>query len=756
MPFPLPPTVRFPSPLRQSTVAVLAIAAAAALLPAPAAAGSYTVRQCDYAAGIGDHDFVWQSAGTPPLIPHSGSGCGEFGLAARASSPGQAQTYPSGGYGGWFAYAPPGTMLTSFSGAFGVLAGCCINGLATYAEATEQSNGAGARAYLFQGNLGNDSWYAPSGLQGPVGRSWHASTSGFAARRVGFHVRCGPGFSCFQQPSGDLRVRGRSFDFTLRDDVAPIVAAPGGSLLGGGWSRGVASLSFAAADTGGGLTGVAASFDDGTLLASPSSCAIAAGRYVRLQPCPLERAGAWSVDTAKLPDGARAVTVEATDAGGAAARAVATARVDNTAPATPAGASVVGGSGWRAANGFTLGWTNPAGQHAPIARARYRACLVGGDRCVDGERVGAGVDRTDPIALPQAGEWDARVWLEDAAGNADPASATAALRLRLDPDPPLLSFLPVDPAAPAAVAVEASDRSGIAAAAIELRRRGAADWRALPVVRDGSRLRAEIDDSRIARGVYELRARATDAAGNESFAHAPDRALPIRAETRLRAAVVRLDARGHLGCRRLASALCWPLGAPRRTTVRAPHLSTIAIEARLTTVAGRPLGERRVTVALVSRDRTVRLPDARTDAAGGIALLLAARRSAVVELGFAGDGDTLPSAGRTAVHVPAPVTIRASRRRVRGGRAMTFSGRLRGGAIPRRGKLVEVQAHFRGRWRTVSAVRTTRAGRWRFRYAFGPAARRTSYRFRARVPIEAGYPFAAGASRPVRVTVLPR
>ncbi|MDP9133680.1 MAG: hypothetical protein M3N56_02510, partial [Actinomycetota bacterium] len=279
----------------------LALALAAALLltclaaASPVGAGSYTVRQCDYAAGNGHHDFVWQSAGNPTIDPHAGSGCGEFGLAARNSGGGTQRTYPSGAYGGWFAYAPEGTAFTHFSGAFGVLSGCCVNGMATYAEATQLPDGRGGRTYLFQGNLGNETWGAPSGLAGPVGRAWSASTSGFDAKRVGFHLQCGPGFSCSQGVYGDLRLRGRSFDFTLRDDAPPTVGEPVGTLLTGAWVRGVRSLSFPAHDTGGGLTAVDAVFDSGLAFHSPSGCTAVAGRYARLQPCPSGRAGDWAV-----------------------------------------------------------------------------------------------------------------------------------------------------------------------------------------------------------------------------------------------------------------------------------------------------------------------------------------------------------------------------------------------------------------------------------------------------------------------------
>jgi 5-hydroxyisourate hydrolase-like protein (transthyretin family) len=719
-----------PASIRRALLAA-AVAVASLVATAPANAGVYTVRQCDHAAGNGYHDFKWQASGSPAIARYAGSGCSEFGLAAHNGNVGVEQTYPSGGYGGWFAYAPTGTVFTGFAGAFGTISGCCVNGMTTYAEA---ANGVAARAYLFQGDLGNDSWYAPSGLQGPVGRSWSSSTSGFTAASVGFYLRCGPGFTCRQTRYGDVRLRGRSFDFTLRDDAAPTVAAPGGSLLSGGWQRGTRKLSFAAYDVGGGLTGVSALVDDGTALPAPSTCTVVAGRYARLQPCPLARSGAWNVDTSKLPDGARTVTVRAADVGSSGAQQTRVVHVDNTPPAAPLGAVVVGGDGWRRTSGFAIRWANPGTQHAPIARALFSACPAGDGgpaaspgRCATGQRPVTGEAGAASIAVPRSGQWDVRTWLEDAAGNADPTAASPPLRLRFDPDPPLLSFGQVDPAAPTRVTVYAADMSGIAAGAIELRRTGGHGWTALQTTRHGGRLTATIDDERLTRGHYELRARAADLAGNQAVAVGGERVLPVRETTRLRLT---------------------------RARKRVRYGSRIVVRGRLRTGVGRPLAGRPVEAVLVSRDRTVRLRDARTDGAGAIVLALRARRSATVRLRFRGDDHALPSERRLAVVVPAPVAFRASGRAV-GGRPALFRGRIRGGAIPPRGKLVEIQAHFRGRWRTISAVRTSRSGRWRFAYTFSATGRTARYRLRARVPAEARYPFADGTSRAIRVTVRP-
>lgn len=666
---------------------VLASMVAGLAAAPPATAGSYSVRQCDHAAGNDQHDFVWQSAGVPTVDPHAGSGCGEFGLAARNGGGGTQRTYPSGAYGGWFAYAPNGTVFTHFAGAFGTLEGCCVSGMTSYAEATQSQDGGGGRTYLFQGSLGNGSWGPPSGLQGPVGRGWSSGTSGFDARRVGFQLRCGPGFSCAQGSYGDLRLRGRSFDFTLRDDAAPTVGDPSGTLLTGGWVGGVRSLSFPAHDGGGGLADVIAGFGAGLTFRSRSSCAIVAGHYARLRPCPPARIGEWAVDTTQLPDGGNGLALGATDAGETTTWRNFATYIDNTAPATPRDVAVEGGDGWRAANRFELTWTNPGGQHAPIVRARWQACRVGGGaeqgNCVNGEHGVKGVATSGPIALPAGGEWNVRVWLVDGAGNGDFGQASEPRRLRFDPDPPALRFLPTDPGTPDRVAVESDDLSGVVTGAVELRRRGSDAWTALPTERVGSRLTAVLDERRLASGAYDLRARAVDAAGNEGIGHGEARTISERGD--VVAAVERLpESNGRGG----ASAAPDPRRAkPRRARV------TMRVRARV----ARP-GKRR------------------------------------------------PAARRWG---------RSQRRiKIAGGRTLLFHGRV-GRPLPRHGKLVEVQAHFRGRWRTISAVRSRRNGRWRFRYAFRPTAWQTSYRLRARVPVEGGYPFGAGVSRPVRVTVLP-
>jgi hypothetical protein len=100
----------------------------------------------------------------------------------------------------------------------------------------------------------------------------------------------------------------------------------------------------------------------------------------------------------------------------------------------------------------------------------------------------------------------------------------------------------------------------------------------------------------------------------------------------------------------------------------------------------------------------------------------------------------------------AGVTLEATRR-VRPGGTVRFHGRLKGRPVPGRGKLVELQAFDGGKWRTFAQPRSRRTGRYKASYklrrTFGPR----TFRFRARVRRESGYPYELGYSHKVRVRV---
>jgi hypothetical protein len=116
-------------------------------------------------------------------------------------------------------------------------------------------------------------------------------------------------------------------------------------------------------------------------------------------------------------------------------------------------------------------------------------------------------------------------------------------------------------------------------------------------------------------------------------------------------------------------------------------------------------------------------------------------------------GDLLPAAADAVrLDVRAGVTLRVRPRRVRAGRSIRMSGRLRAVPAGGLGKVVTLQARERGRWRDFESARTRRSGRFSARYRFSSAAHGT-FPIRAVARAEASYPYATGRSRAVRVRV---
>ncbi len=105
------------------------------------------------------------------------------------------------------------------------------------------------------------------------------------------------------------------------------------------------------------------------------------------------------------------------------------------------------------------------------------------------------------------------------------------------------------------------------------------------------------------------------------------------------------------------------------------------------------------------------------------------------------------------VAVKARSTLKASPRTIRSGQRVRFRGQLRGGYVPKGGKLVELQAYERGRWRSITTLRTNAKGAFSYRYRFSFRAAGTTFPVRVRVRHDDSYPFALGTSKRVRVRV---
>jgi hypothetical protein len=251
----------------------------------------------------------------------------------------------------------------------------------------------------------------------------------------------------------------------------------------------------------------------------------------------------------------------------------------------------------------------------------------------------------------------------------------------------------------------------------------------------------EWDSNRVADGVHSARLLVDDAAGNTlvygpfqiDVRNTPNRCGPGTAGV-------------HVGARFR--------GAGARVTVRRGR--ALRVRGRLTS-GGAPVAN--ATVQLVARVRrrgAKPKPTGRvavTGADGRFRLRVPAGPSRTLRLAVrAGAADTRFTCSRPLrLGVRAAATLRASRRHLSGPSSVRFSGRLRGGHIPARGKIVVLQGREDGRWRSFAVTRSDRRGRFDHRYRFRGVP--GTYPVRALIPADASYPFARGASRSVVIRI---
>jgi 5-hydroxyisourate hydrolase-like protein (transthyretin family) len=363
--------------------------------------------------------------------------------------------------------------------------------------------------------------------------------------------------------------------------------------------------------------------------------------------------------------------------------------------------------------------------------------------------------------MPAPGEWQVRLWREDAAGNQEPANASVPVTLRYDPEPPQLGFEPPPASDPTLVSVLVTDRvSGLASGQIELSRAGSGVWQGLATNQDDGRLTARIDDATLPPGTYLLRASARDQAANlnstDKWVDGRPVAinLPLRMPTAIRAGVV--------GSRTVRTTV--GRGEKRRRvrrrvptfepSARVAFGSRVTVGGRLENRDGQPLPNAEVQVL----SRSASSPEqpvgvVRTDAQGNYAYITDAGSTRTLRFVYHGSPLTLPTASEVGLFVPAASTIRARPRRVRNGQAVHFVGRLRSLPPPAAGKLIELQVVLSGKWQTFRTILTDQQGGWRVPYRFRRTCGLTRYRFRARLPAEAGYPFETGLTRRIEVRV---
>lgn len=118
--------------------------------------------------------------------------------------------------------------------------------------------------------------------------------------------------------------------------------------------------------------------------------------------------------------------------------------------------------------------------------------------------------------------------------------------------------------------------------------------------------------------------------------------------------------------------------------------------------------------------------------------------------------DTAQVAREVRYYAHAEPTLKASPGRLQNGDRVRLWGQLPG--PNRRGRVIVLQANVPGskRWITFRRATSGAGGHFQTGYRFNSTTQTTTYRFRAVVPQQAGYPWVEGASKPVKVLVKDR
>ncbi len=589
--------------------------------------------------------------------------------------------------------------------------------------------------------------------------SWprpRAFSLGGATRIVQRAVCVGAPSAKFCSAQGQNYLQTFTAEATVVNDTPPSVSVvANGPLAQGEWVRGTQNVEYEATDN----TGVKAA--KAWIGGAPNEGSARPCDYSQRIPC-TNGPGQIGIETQHLSEGTQQLHVSAEDAAGNGGEsAPVTVRIDNTAPgAVPV--AVEGGESWRNRDEFNLAWQNqPEPDRAPITEALYRVCRVGTQECVSGSRPGASISQIDDLAVPAPGEWEARMWREDAAGNQESANASVPVRLRFDPEPPKLGFEPTSSTDPTRVSVQVTDPiSGLGGGEIALSEAGSGTWQVLPTSAEGNHLVARIDDAALPPGEYQLRATASDEAGNLASTESrldgqPMRVtLPLRVITSLSAGILRK----HTVTKKVRRS-----GKPRKVrhtvTVLAPKATVgfgrrVRFAGRLVDRGGNAIAGAPVQIySQPPEEAEALIATVTTDAHGGFAYAAKAKTSSKLRFLYRGTARNLPAEGKAALLVHGRSTLKASRSRALNGQSVLFSGHVQGRPLPALGKLVELQVRLSHEWSTFRTIRSGPDGRWRIPYRFRRTCGLERFRFRARLPGEAHYPLEPGASPSVTVRV---
>jgi hypothetical protein len=710
------------------TVALIFIAFA--VLPYRALAGGYDVYSCN-ATVAGGANHSWGPLADSGMTAYTDCPSGQ-GLVARSVYDGSASTFLQGAY--MIFDAPEGNSIDAISFELGMRRPDCNWGVDMVAGNRDLG---GNIIFGLPAGQACDSQFQTPDDNTFIGTRWSYAVGG---PRVRVEARCGAA-SCTRNGVAGIHVR--NVDVRVRDDVAPVLSGGRGALwASSGWLSGMQPLGFDASDSAG-IQMATVSIDGREIARRSNSC-----DFTYTAPCPPASIDQPFPTAGFGADGTHVLTLAATDAAGNPSSVSRTINIDNSPPDAPQSLNVVGGDGWRPANDFAIAWKlAPPSAGAHVAGAEWNLCPTAGGTCTHGSASGIDLSSISHVKLPAPGAYTLKLWLRDQAGNEDQRLAAPLVTLRYDDASPEASFEAPDPNDPTLVAVKTTDRgSGVSAGQIQMRRQGVGQWLTLPTTIAAGRLTAHIDDERLGDGVFELQATATDAAGNQrtttqrADGSAETITLPLRLKTSLKSGVViRHGHRTHLA-----------------QAAFAHYGQLVRVRGRLTSPEGNPLQGVDVQAFTQIRDGITPprlIATVKTSRTGAFSFLVRKGPSRSIRIRYDGTNQIRPSTKILVLNVRSGTSMRPNHRRVVNGESVRFHGRIRTGRIPQHGKLVEVQVWVRGQWRTFATARAGQRGSWNYDYRFDGTRGQQTYRFRAKVPPETGYPFATGRSRVVRVRV---
>lgn len=725
-----------------SCAVLLAALALALAIPAPVSAGEYTISACqaDEAgyASTAFEDYAtrgmkWRRACKP-------IGPGLRGLVT-VNVPGTGHV-ARGSESRFFLEAPPETTFSRLRWSGQAHRRDCRYALQLYAERP------GTSPVAIKNVRANRSCPLPDRAQASSWPRLRAYDLGGATRIVQRVVCVGAPSHDFCSARGQNYIRTFAAEATVVDGVAPSVGVVAGSPLSRGeWVAGKQSLDYDATDNVG--------------IKSASALVAGGGHGEDSRPCDYSQrvpcqsgGGSIEVDTRGTPEGSQPLMVLAEDAAGNRAESAAViAHIDN-APPGAVSVGVGGGEVWRNSNDFDIAWANPPEpDRAPITAAHYRLCRAGSSECISGDRAGTAIAAIADLAVPSPGEWELRMWREDAAGNQLASNASQPVRLRFDPEPPQLGFETPNAEDPTRVSVQATDRiSGVGGGEIEISRAGSGTWQVLQTSQEGDRLIARIDDASLPPGDYELRASAHDQAGNlaetdRRLDGQPMRLrLPLRIATSMKAGVIERRTFTRKG-KKVRRAVLEP-------RAKVSFGQGVRFAGELVNRAGHPLSDAKLTVYSRPREGDEQVDGTVvTDAHGRFVYPVQARSTRQFRFFYPGTATILPTEDEATLLVKGYSTINADPDRILNGESVLFSGQVKGRPLPEAGKLLEIQFHNPGEWGTFKTLRSRPDGSWSFEYPFNRTCGVQKYPFRVHLPPEAGYPLESGNSRVVSVRV---